>query len=170
MNLYTKQIKTQLQMAQFVKPVWKLLSEAYAEVNGGLNFDSEEALIHSTCEWKIVFRGKDILAITIYKAKNGLKLVAMCINKRFKSIAKPALIDLIKNEMKLCWMELSRAAEHLVLKYCNGGKYIFHKSLIATLLNKSVSTESPDCYHYYRSIKNIRKLKTVVGTPNIQVC
>lgn len=171
MNLYTKQITTPSEMAQFATPVWNLLSEAYADVKGGLNFDSAQDLIDSTSEWKIVFSGKSILAITIYKAKKGLKLVAMGINKLFKDVAKSALIQLLKSEIKHCWMELSEAAEHFVLKYCNGSHYVINKSLISTLLNKSISLDSNDSYHYYRTIKNIRKQKIVVGTPNYtQVC
>ncbi|MEG3755223.1 hypothetical protein [Psychromonas arctica] len=171
MNLYTKKITTQSEMVQFVAPVWTLLSEAYENVKGGLNFDSKQDLIDSTCQWKIVFSGKKILAVTIYKAKKGLKLVAMATNKLFKSIAKPALIQLIKNEIKHCWMELSEAAEHFVLKYCNGRQHMINKSQISALLNKSISLDSDDHYHYYRTIKNIRKQKIIVGNPNfMQVC
>lgn len=147
-------------------PVWDILSDAYANVKGGLNFESKQDLIDSNGEWKVVFSGKNIIAITIYKAKNGLKLVAMATNKLFKSIAKKALIKLIKREVKHCWIELSESAEHFVMKYCNGKSHRINKSLIPALLNKPISLSSNDNYHYFRTIKKIRKQKIVVGTPN----
>jgi hypothetical protein len=85
------------------------LSDAYANVKGGLNFESKQDLIDSNGEWKVVFSGKNIIAITIYKAKNGLKLVAMATNKLFKSIAKKALIKLIKREIKHCRWSFQKA-------------------------------------------------------------
>lgn len=166
MTIYTKQITSQSMMIEFVTPVWDLLSDAYVNVKGGLNFESKQVLIDSTCEWKVVFSGENIIAVTIYKAKNGLKLVAMATNKLFKDIARKALIKLIKSEIKHCWMELSENAERFVMKYCNGKKHRVNKSHIHALLNKQVSLESNDSYHYYRTIKNIRKQKIVVGTPN----
>jgi hypothetical protein len=166
MSIYIKKITTQSTMLEFITPVWDILSDAYMAVKGGLNFESKQDLMENTCEWKVVFSGKYIIAITIYKAKKGLKLVAMATNKLFKSIAKKALIKLIKTEIKYCWMELSESAEHFVMKYCNGKNHRVNKSLIPTLLSKPVSLDSDDNYHYYRTIKNIRKQKIVVGTPN----
>lgn len=166
MTIYTKQITTQATMIEFINPVWNILSNAYLNVKGGLNFESKQDLIESTCEWKVVFSGKNIIAITIYKAKKGLKLVAMATNRLFKKIAKKALIKLIKAEIKHCWMELSEGAERFVMNHCNGKKHRINKSLIPTLLNKTISLNSDDNYHYFRTIKNIRKQKIVVGTPN----
>ncbi len=164
MILRTEVITTQSEMMQFVDPVWNLLSQAYKSVSGGLNFTTPQQLMESSCQWKIIFQNKNILAITIYKAKHGLKMVAMCINQQFKSVAKKALIKLIKRDLKYCWMELSEAAELFVIKYCQGDRYIMHKSLVQSLLKKTVILNSDDAYHYYRTIKNIRKQKIILGT------
>jgi hypothetical protein len=84
----------------YINNVWTILFEAYKNVKGGLFFHSKEDLVASTAFWKIVMSNGEVIAVTIYKAKHGLKLVALAINDAFKEVAKKALAKIIKADLK----------------------------------------------------------------------
>ncbi|ART83426.1 hypothetical protein CBP31_13010 [Oceanisphaera profunda] len=153
-------------MQSFVAQVWDLLVASYAQVSGGLNFSSKEDLMASSASWKLVLHhSRKVLAVTVYKAKKGLKLVAMATNQLFKDLARNALRLIISADLASCWMELSEQAERFVLKYCNGHRYIIHGSLVARLLDKPISMTDGDGFHYSRAINAQHKTKIALGTP-----
>lgn len=156
-------LKTENGMKKYSQRVWELLSIAYNKVEGGLNFNSIEELINSTTQWKIVLRDGNIIAVTIYKAKKGLKIVAFAACKVLREYSIPALINLIKRELKSCYIEVSEKAEEFVLKYCDGAKYIIENSKAKKILNKSIELCN-DGLHYVRTIQNIKKQKLLLGT------
>ncbi len=160
-----KTIRNKEVMKQHIEQVWSLLSTAYENIAGGLHYQNQQHLITTTDSWKLIMHGTQIIALTVYKAKKGRKLVAMCINQKMKTAGKTALIKLIRSEIKSCWMELSGAAEHFVIKYCNGAHYILKNTLTKKLLGKEIYLNSKDTYHYFRVIQNIKKEKIIIGTP-----
>jgi len=166
MKLATKTLTliNEEQRLTHIDRVWELLEEGYQDVKGGLFFNSKEDLLNTTSQWKVIISNKKIIAVTIYKAKKGLKLVAMTASKQIeeKKIAIKALIKLIKKDLKTCWMELSEAAERFVMKFA--GNYTVKNSLVAQIIDKEI-TLSADGVHYYRTIKNINKEKILLGTP-----
>lgn len=153
------------QMQSYCKQVWPLLVESYAKVNGGLNYANAEELISTSARWKLALHGGRVVAVTIYKAKKGLKLVAMAACRHARDQARRALINIIKRDLRHCWMELSEQAEHFVLNYCGGHRFIIHSSLVARLLDKPVSPFELDGFHYRRTIQGQNKLKIALGTP-----
>ncbi|WP_299791655.1 hypothetical protein [uncultured Shewanella sp.] len=157
-------------MRPYLEQVWQLLKASYADVTGGLHFASRQQLLDTTVRWKLVFQNHQLLAVTVFKAKKGLKLVAMGINQDLQSLGKKALIRSIKQDLACCWMELSEKAERFVLKYCDGHKYIIHSSLVAQLLDKKVEAHYGDSYHYHRSINQLKKMKIALGTPQLNLC
>ena len=166
MKLTTKTLtlKSDTQRLKHINCVWELLKEGYKDVKGGLFFTSKENLLTTTSQWKVIVSNNTIIAVTIYKAKKGLKLVAMTASKamEYKKIAVKALAKLIKKDLRTCWMELSEAAEHFVMKFA--ADYAVENSHVARIIEKDI-TLSSDGVHYFRTIKNINKEKILLGTP-----
>jgi len=163
-----KTIQDKRLMRQHAAEVWALLTESYQEVEGGLNYRSVQQLINTSAAWEITVSEGHLLAVIVFKAKHGLKLVAMAVNRRFKTEAKQALKEMISARLDRCWMELSGSAERFVMNHCDGARYLLDASVVDNLLNKVVQRSS-DGYHYYRSILGITKEKVALGTPDIGV-
>jgi len=169
MNTETKTIilKNDLEKAKYIDIIWDILLKGYEKVKGGLFFKSKDELIKTTVKWKIVLSDdNNVLAVSVYKAKKGLKLVAMSINQMFRNISIPALAKSIKEDLSTCWMEISEKAEEFVMQ--NGGlDFIIPNNLIQKILeDKKIIAFSSDGNHYSRIIQNIQKEKILVGTPN----
>ncbi len=149
---------------KYIDIVWKLLEEGYRDVKGGLFFKTKEDLLNATTQWKVIICKNIIIGVTVYKAKRGLKLVALCVTKIdiYKKLALQALEKLIKSDLKKCWMELSEGAERFVMKFAK--EYVVQNYLVAQILGKEIEL-STDGMHYTREIKNIKKEKILLGTP-----
>ena len=152
------------QKLRFAEQVWSLLSQAYNSVKGGLHFDSVEHLVNSSSEWRLSVVGNEVIAAVIFKAKKGLKITAFCLNNDFYSLGKTELISMIKNSLKIGWVEVSEAAEKFIMNYCDGARYIVNNMLANGLLDKDIVL-NPDGYHYSRTVQNTIKEKLIVGTP-----
>jgi hypothetical protein len=166
LKMKTMTVTTTKEMQKYQKQVWCLLVESYQKVTGGLHFDSASDLIQKTQRWRLVMRHKKVIAVTIFKAKRGWKLVAMAIARSAGDRAKNALKRLIRSDLIKSWMELSERAEIFVLKYCGGHQYLIHSSLVASLLGKPIVVNNPDGFHYHRLVAGQVKAKVVVGTPH----
>ncbi|MDF1879026.1 hypothetical protein JHD46_05155 [Sulfurimonas sp. SAG-AH-194-C20] len=166
MKLATRTLTLKLdnERLRHIDRVWELLEDGYKDVKGGLFFTSKENLLKTTAQWKVIVCANKIIAVTIYKAKKGLKLVAMTVSKavEYKKTAVNALTKLIKRDLKTCWMELSEAAEKFVMRFAKD--YAVKNHLVAQIINKDI-TLSADGVHYFRTIKNINKEKILLGTP-----
>ena len=158
----TKKLNNKNEKLKYINDVWNILSEAYSNVEGGLFFNSKEELLTKTALWKVVVFDSQVIAVTIYKVKHGLKLVALAIHNSFKNIAKKALARIIKSDLKKCWMELSEAAERFIISL-GGDKFIIPSHLVAAVLNKEIRPTS-DGVHYIRNIMGIEKEKVLLGT------
>ncbi|MEA2092274.1 MAG: hypothetical protein U9O83_07915 [Campylobacterota bacterium] len=158
-------LKKENEMLNYIDRVWEVLEEGYENVKGGLYFKSKSELLTNTTLWKVVlFQGK-VVAVTIYKAKKGLKLVAMSISNKFRDVALSALARLIRRDLKICWMELSEAAESFVMKH--GGKdYIVPNHLVEKILGKNILL-ADDGMHYTREVMHMKKKKILLGTIKI---
>ena len=157
-------LKRDTERLRHIDRVWELLEEGYKDVKGGLFFSSKENLLKTTAQWKVIMCCNKIIAVTIYKVKKGLKLVAMSASKavEYKKIAISALAKLIKKDLRTCWMELSEAAERFVMKFASN--YAIKNSSVAKIIEKEIIL-SADGVHYFRTIKNINKEKILLGTP-----
>jgi len=163
----TLTLTTKESMQCYIEQVWPMLVASYAKVSGGLHFESAEQLIAATQRWRLEVRNKKVIAVTIFKAKLGWKLVAMATCRNYAEKAKYALRRLIKADLSRCWMELSERAERFVLEQCGGQHFVVHGSLVFSLLNKPILPSLTDGYHYQREVGGILKAKIIVGTPHI---
>ncbi|MEH6540600.1 hypothetical protein [Halopseudomonas sp.] len=157
-------LKHSRQMQKFMPQVWELLRDSYAQVQGGWHYASEQELLDDSQCWRLVIHNGQVAAAVVYKAKKGLKLVAMGVDRALNEIGKRGLIRIIRADLSRCWMEVSEAAERFVMRHCNGQRYMIHGSLVADLLDKQVDPAS-DAYHYQREVCGLRKEKMLLGTP-----
>jgi len=161
-DLKIKILNSNKEKEKYIDEVWDVLTEGYRKVQGGLHFKSKYELIISTEFWKVIcYKGK-VIATTVYKAKKGLKLVALSVGNFFRDIAISELKKVIKRDLKYCWMELSEAAEKFVMKL-GGEKYIFPSAMVARVLGKEVELID-DGIHYIRLIMGTKKEKVLLGT------
>lgn len=162
MTMTTKTITTQSEMTVYIDQVWALLVIAYQFVQGGLHYASKEELIADSARWKVTFSNNEVIAVTLFKAKKGLKLIAMATNRNYSN-GKDALKELINSDLPHCWMELSESAEKFVLTQCDGKDYVFNACHAQKLLGKEIEIENG--FHYKRNILGFMKSKIIVGTP-----
>ncbi len=144
--------------------VWDILVESYRDVLGGMLFDDKFELLKTTHAWRVIYVQGKIVAVAVYKAKHGLKMVAMGADKkRFGKKATVALGKAIRDDLYRVWMEVSEGAEVFVMKYCDGYQHAVSNDYAELLLQKKV-TLSSDGYHYSRKILGIEKQKIIIGT------
>ena len=161
-----KEVENKQEMRRYADQVWRILEAGYAQVKGGLHYGSLEELIDSSALWDVAVQGGQVLAVTVFKAKRGLKLVAMSLDRAFGEVAKCALQKMVRFRLSMCWMELSGAAERFVMKYCDGERYRLAAAHATELLGKAVRL-SHDGFHYSREIMGIEKEKIAIGTPDL---
>jgi len=161
-----KTVSNLVDKAQLVDQVWEILSKGYAKVEGGLLFNTKNELISDI--WRLTFRRKKLIAVTVFKKKHGLKLVAFSADRTdYAEVALDALREMITSALNWAWMEVSEAAEHFILSRCRGEEYLLHNSHTNSLMKKKVVI-SDDGYHYTRAIAGIMKEKIMIGTPLLQ--
>ena len=149
----------------YIDQVWEILVRAYDDVDGGLLFLDKADLIGTTAMWRIAVKKGTVIAVSIFKKKFGMKLVALGADKRcYGDLSTKALSVLIQSSLTYAWMEVSEAAENFIMKRCGGEKFLLHHSLVVQLMKKQIQP-SLDGYHYERVISGIRKEKIALGTP-----
>jgi len=169
-NLHVETINSYDAKIYIVDEVFDLLQKAYASVKGGLHFISHDDLILNTSMWKVIYDDINIIGVVIYKAKKGLKMVAMGLSQKlhhsYKKITKNILVYIFKTTFTNTWMELSEGAEHFILQ--NGGEnFILPNHLAAALTGKEILELCDDGIHYKRMINGIVKTKILLGNPKM---
>ncbi|MBL0708247.1 MAG: hypothetical protein JJW00_04290 [Sulfurimonas sp.] len=150
-----------------VDDVFAILQDAYKNVKGGLNFEDKDHLIQNTSLWKVIYLDEVIVGVIIYKAKKGLKMVALGISsfltKKYNKYIKKLFSHIFKSTFRYTWMEVSEGVEHFIIK--NGGKSFLLKNTLATqLTGKQILALDDDGYHYKREINGVVKSKVIIGT------
>lgn len=166
-TLQSEEIDFTCEKSFIVDDVFAILEDAYKNVKGGLGFKSRDELITKTSLWRVIYLNDTIVGVVIYKAKRGLKMVALGIatflNKISTSHVKIKLITIFKNSFATSWMEVSEGVERFVLK--NGGdKFVVNNTLATMFTGKEILSLNPNGYHYTREINGVVKSKLIVGT------
>lgn len=166
-SLQTENITFAHEKLFIVDDVFTILQDTYKNIIGGLHFKNKNELINNTDLWKVIYLEENIVGIVIYKAKKGLKMVALGISSflcaKSKSLIKNMLIYIFKLTFSNTWMEVSEGLEEFIIK--NGGKQFFVKNtLAAKLTGKTILSLDSDGYHYLREVNGIMKTKVIVGT------
>ena len=166
--LKTEDIKSVAERAFIADEVFELLSVAYANVRGGLLFSSADELVMNTSVWRVIYFQSTIVGVVIYKAKRGLKMVALALannlTKPIKKHTKTMLSYLFKVTFSNSWMEVSEGAERFIIQ--NGGeRYLVSNTLASKLTGKDILGYCDDGYHYKREINGVIKTKVIIGKP-----
>ena len=169
-NINIETITLDSEKAFIVDEVYAILKDAYKSVKGGLHFKSCDDLLLNTAMWKVIYNDTTIVGVIIYKAKQGLKMVAMGLssklNKSSQHLLKQTLAHLFKLTFSYTWMELSEGAEKFILKH-GGSKYILPNHLAKKLTKKEIVELCEDGIHYKRVINGVLKTKIIIGNPKI---
>jgi len=166
--LQTDYITSTQERSFIADEVFDILAEAYRDVKGGLHFASPDELILKTSVWRVIYYRSTIVGVVIYKAKRGLKMVALAlsshIDSSIKRHTKTMLSYLFRITFANSWMEVSEAAERFILR--NGGeRYFVSNRLASQLTGKEILGYCDDGYHYTREINGVVKTKVIVGNP-----
>ena len=162
--VYVEELRKIEEKIFIVDEVYALLEKAYSSVKGGLHFSGKDDLILTTDLWRLIYNGTKLIGIVIYKAKRGLKMVALGVHEDFKTEAKAVLSKMLKRTIAKSWMEVSENVEHFMLKLgCE--KFRLQNSCAAALTQKEILSLCDDGYHYVREINGIRKTKVIIGFP-----
>jgi len=148
--------------------VYELLLKAYATVKGGLHFINPTDLLTSTSLWQLIYHDEILVGAIIYKAKHGLKMVAMAIDhtvtQKIKRYTKEFISYIFQKSFSKIWMEVSESAEKFILKI-GGDKFLVPNDYAINLTKKEIKGYEIDGYHYKREIQGILKTKVIIGTP-----
>ncbi len=102
--------------AQIADEVWKILTDSYAPIGGlkGSGFESKENMIAKIPFWKAVRKNGKIVAVAMYKDKNGRKRVA--VGSDGTETGKKALQEIIKADFDRSYVELSGKSLSFMIK------------------------------------------------------
>ncbi|MBU1668194.1 hypothetical protein KKC13_07215 [bacterium] len=167
-TLHTETVTCRAERAYLADEVFTMLQNAYKNVQGGLHFSCADELVSNTAVWKVIYYQENIVGVVVYKAKRGLKMVALALshqlNRPLKEHTKTMLSYLFKITFNNTWMEVSESAERFIV--ANGGaKYFISNSHAQKLTGKEIVMLCDDGYHYKRVINGVLKTKVMVGNP-----
>ena len=181
LNLFTN-TKDVISRNEYKDEVYELLQKAYKDIGGikGNGFNSADDMVKNTPFWKIAKVKGKIVAIILYKDKNGRKAVAMATDGSRDGILK--LKDILKNELSRSYMEASSNALRFVIKFLGVEllkKYAISIDDVKQLLHddeilegsEKYKTDYPDLadYFYSRKIGSSIETKIMIGTPNLKI-
>lgn len=112
---YVNLIGLNAQKKYYVDQVWDVIQNAYAPI-GGIRtngFQSKEAMLELPF-WKLAVQDGRVVAVVIYKDKNGRKSVAMATDG--SEIGKQRIVDIVKNDLSRAYGEKSKGALGILLK------------------------------------------------------
>ncbi len=181
LNLFTN-TKGVISRNEYKDEVYELLQKAYKDIGGikGNGFNSADDMVKNMPFWKIAKVKGKIVAIILYKDKNGGKAVAMATDGSRDGILK--LKDILKNELSRSYMEASSNALRFAIKFLGVEllkKYAISIDDVKQLLHddeilegsEKYKTDYPDLadYFYSRKIGSSIETKIMIGTPNLKI-
>ena len=181
LNLFIN-TKDAISRNEYKDEVYELLQRAYKDIGGikGNGFNSADDMVKNMTFWKIAKVKGKIVAIILYKDKNGRKAVAMATDGSRDGILK--LKDILKNELSRSYMEASSNALRFAIKFLGVEllkKYAISIDDVKQLLHddeilegsEKYKTDYPDLadYFYSRKIGSSIETKIMIGTPNLKI-
>jgi hypothetical protein len=181
LNLFIN-TKDAISRNEYKDEVYELLQKAYKDIGGikGNGFNSADDMVKNMPFWKIAKVKGKIVAIILYKDKNGRKAVAMATDGSRDGILK--LKDILKNELSRSYMEASSNALRFAIKFLGVEllkKYAISIDDVKQLLHddeilegsEKYKTDYPDLadYFYSRKIGSSIETKIMIGTPNLKI-
>lgn len=158
--------------------VWELIQQSYAPIGGikGSGFDSKEDMIQNIPFWKCVRKSGKIVAVALYKDKQGRKRVA--IGTDGTEVGKNSVRKIVAEDFSRAYVEVSGPSffsmvKHLGIEFLK--KYVKTPGEAQTLLGEKLSEPSqsdpmvqkvPEFkeYMYSREIGGHQHTKIMLGT------
>ena len=116
-NIFSKEDKE-----KFVDEVWNMIQKSYTPIGGtkGFGFSSKEDFIQNIPCWKLLKKENKIIAVVVYRDKEGRKLVAVATDGSPEG--KSGLLNMFKEEFKTGRSYFEISGTILKFLYNNLGK------------------------------------------------
>jgi hypothetical protein len=153
----------------FADQVWEMLQRSYKKEGGlkGNGFGSKEEMIRKIPFWKLKLRNGVVKAATMYKDKNGRKLVALGYDGT--PDGRLNLVKMIQEDVKRSFVEVSgRGLLFLTSVIPDWQKYALPVEYVRKILPKD-NIIAVDNYRYQREIGGSQIEKIMLGTPHLQI-
>ena len=149
---------------KYADQVWEILVKSYEYIGGikGSGFESAETMIEKIPYWKIAVKEEKVVAVALYKDKNGRKIVAYGSNGSLvgKKLVKRIILDDVTRDRT--YGEVSDSVEKFIFKHFDESQ--LEKYLVpAEQAVKIVGGEVVDKYHYRRTLGNENHIKVMFG-------
>lgn len=148
---------------KYIDVVWDILERTYAPIGWFQSAATKQELINKSWLWKLVRKNDKIVAVAIYKDKQGRKAIAK--GSDGSDIGKKAVKKIYLDDASLkdrnSWGEFSGAAEKLMLKY--GGIPVPNYMVKNILNDKKILSYNSDGFHYTRIIGDTPREKIIIG-------
>lgn len=164
----------------YVDEVWKLLIDTYAKLGGlhGNGFNSKEEMIEIIPFWKLVKRHDKIVAVAMYKDKNGRKRVAAATDGTIEGKKAFAMMGSEDLRQKRAYAEISGPSLLFIKKQMKDEfiNAIIPYGEVSKIIDDHIQPPPPDDaellkhpelknYFYQREIGGHWKTKIMLGTP-----
>lgn len=154
---------------KYKQQVWDILQLSYQYIGGikGSGFESPDDMVNKIPFWKLVKKDGKIVAVMLYKDKNGRKMVAC--GSDGTSIGKAACKKMILDDIKhaRAYGEISDALVGYVKKVLTASeikKYFIPADQVEKILNKPVKVTGK--FTYTRIIGDHPHEKMMYGKPH----
>lgn len=182
-NLFDKDKEEKKKYAQ---EVFDMLTVAYKDFGGliGSGFSDIDDMIENIPFWKILKKNGKIIAVEMYKDKQGRKVVAVATDGSPEG--KSALLKIKKEAFKRSYFEMSDPALGWLIR--NLSMKFVHDNAVPLEQAKEIVTKNGDefsyapeddkevkkypelkPFFYQRKIGNTRKVKIMLGKPGLEI-
>ena len=170
---------------KYVDDVWSILQKSYAPIGGikGSGFGSKEEMIQKLPFWKLVRKNGKIVAVGIYKDKQGRKFVAGATDGSTEG--KNGLLEILTNDLtqQRSYVEVSGPLLSLLKKVIGVKdlkKFLLSPDDFEKISGETINTPSesdsevkrhPELkdFFYQRTLGGHLHTKIAMGTPNKRI-
>lgn len=172
---------------QYVDLVWDLIQSSYKKIGGirGSGFNSKEDMIKNIPFWKLAKKDGKIVALALYKDKNGRKRVASATDGTEEGKNQLEILGREDLTRERSYAEISASSLSFMKRRWKGSlpfeDYIISpekaESILGDELIYPVSEDDPEVqrhpelkkYFYQREIGGHYHTKLMVGTPGLKI-
>jgi hypothetical protein len=166
----------------YAEQVYALLIKSYSSIGGlkGNGFTSAEDMIENIPFWKVKTLKGEVIAAALYKDKSGRKMVAICSDGSHEG--KKAVLDMMTNDLKRAYTELSSSALKFLIKKLGINeveKYLIPLEKVKELVGEIHDVPEDDKevkrfpelkdYFYQRNLGGHLSTKIAFGKPNLKI-
>ena len=169
---------------KYANEVWELLQSSYKKIGGlkGAGFNSQEDMIKNIPFWKLAKKNGKIVAVAMYKDRQGRKRVAIATDGSQEGKDQLEIITREDVTSKRSFAEVSGSSLNFILKRWKGGditKFMYTPQEVQKILKDDeihypVSDKDHEViahpelkkYFYQRDIGGHLHTKLMIGTSN----